>query len=152
VVCRLPTEPCLLASRVSSRSLDRDQSETGGQTFLSAASRCGRGPADRKVCPPFQPFRKRRTLAMSSLRVRFMSSGGWNRTSGLHVQSVASRPTATAPECDYLFMTAGSRRRFGKEDSNLHRLVQSQGACRLADSRECPAGVEPACPVWKTGA
>jgi hypothetical protein len=26
------------------------------------------------------------------------SSGGWNRTSGLHVQSVASLPTVTAPE------------------------------------------------------
>src|SRR6516165_3695410 len=26
-------------------------------------------------------------------------------------------------------------REFGKEDSNLHRLIQSQGACRLADSR-----------------
>jgi hypothetical protein len=26
------------------------------------------------------------------------SSGGWNRTSGLHVQSVASLPAATAPE------------------------------------------------------
>ena len=54
------------------------------------------------------------------------SSGGWNRTSGLHVQSVASLPAATAPESSY----------FGKEDSNLHRLIQSQGACQLADSRE----------------
>jgi hypothetical protein len=27
-----------------------------------------------------------------------LSSGGWNRTSGLHVQSVASLPAATAPE------------------------------------------------------
>src|SRR5262249_59302614 len=34
---------------------------------------------------------------------------------------------------------------FGKEDSNPHRLIQSQGAYRLADSRERPAGVEPAC-------
>ena len=40
-------------------------------------------------------------------------------------------------------------RRFGKEDSNLHRLIQSQGACRLADSRERPAGVEPACRTWE---
>ena len=41
---------------------------------------------------------------------------------------------------------------FGKEDSNPHHLIQSQGAYRLADSRVRPAGVEPACPVWKTGA
>jgi hypothetical protein len=40
-------------------------------------------------------------------------------------------------------------REFGKEDSNLHRLIQSQGAFRLADSREHPAGVEPACQIWK---
>lgn len=33
---------------------------------------------------------------------------------------------------------------FGKKDSNLHHLVQSQEAFRLADSRERPAGVEPA--------
>ena len=43
-------------------------------------------------------------------------------------------------------------RRFGKEDSNLHRLIQSQGACRLADSRERPAGVEPACRTWEARA
>ena len=67
------------------------------------------------------------------------SSGGWNRTSGLRVQSAASLPPATAPE-------------FGKEDSNLHRLIQSQGAYRLADSRERPAGVEPACRAWEARA
>ncbi len=43
-------------------------------------------------------------------------------------------------------------RRFGKEDSNLHHLIQSQGACRLADSRERPAGVEPACRTWEARA
>src|SRR4051794_29591427 len=32
---------------------------------------------------------------------------------------------------------------FGKEDSNLHRLIQSQGACRLADSREPPRESNP---------
>lgn len=41
---------------------------------------------------------------------------------------------------------------FGEEDSNLHDLGQSQAAYRLTDPREYPAGVEPACPVWKTGA
>jgi hypothetical protein len=43
-------------------------------------------------------------------------------------------------------------RRFGKEDSNLHRLIQSQGACQLADSRERPAGVEPAYRTWEARA
>src|SRR5262245_17335813 len=75
-------------------------------------------------------------------RLRRQSSGGWNRTSGLHVQSVASLPAATAPES----------REFGKEGSNLRLLVQSQGAYPLADSRERHARVELACPVWKTGA
>lgn len=32
-----------------------------------------------------------------SLQLQEPNTGGWNRTSGLHVQSVASRPTATAP-------------------------------------------------------
>jgi hypothetical protein len=41
---------------------------------------------------------------------------------------------------------------FGKEDSNLHCLIQSQVACRLADSRERPAGVEPACQAWEARA
>ena len=51
-----------------------------------------------------------------------------------------------------LVRTEQVQSRFGKEDSNLHHLIQSQGACRLADSRECPAGFEPTCPAWKTGA
>jgi hypothetical protein len=84
--------------------------------------------------------------AATAPKSKLCSSGGWNRTSGLHVQSVASLPAATTPE--------SSRRvdRFGKEDSNLHRLIQSQGAFRLADSRERPAGVEPACQTWKVRA
>ena len=41
---------------------------------------------------------------------------------------------------------------FGKEDSNPHRLIQSQGAYPLADSRERPAGVEPACRTWQARA
>jgi hypothetical protein len=42
----------------------------------------------------------------------------------------------------------GAAAEFGKEDSNLHRPVQSRRACRLADSRGRPAGVEPACLPW----
>src|SRR5207302_6333233 len=76
---------------------------------------------------------------MTSVRAFRQSSGGWTRTSGLRVQGAASLPSVTAPE-------------FGKEDSNPHRLIQSQGAYRLADSRERPAGVEPACRTWEARA
>ncbi len=76
---------------------------------------------------------------MASVKVLDPSSGGWTRTSGLRVQGAASLPSATAPE-------------FGKEDSNPHRLIQSQAAYRLADSRERPAGVEPACRTWQARA
>lgn len=41
---------------------------------------------------------------------------------------------------------------FGEKGSNLHRLVQSQEAYRLADPRECPVGIEPMWLVWKTSA
>ena len=68
-------------------------------------------------------FQDRPLIRPDGFRVRSdRSSGGWTRTSGLRVQSAASLPPATAPE-------------FGKEDSNPHRLIQSQGAYRLADSR-----------------
>ena len=39
---------------------------------------------------------------------------------------------------------------FGEKESNPHSLGQNQTAYRLADPRVRPAGVEPACPVWKT--
>jgi hypothetical protein len=42
--------------------------------------------------PLIRPVGFRRPTAI------IFSSGGWNRTSGLHVQSVASLPAATAPE------------------------------------------------------
>ena len=72
---------------------------------------------------------------------RSRSSGGWNRTSGLRIQSAASLPAATPPES-----TSGRRIR----TSTI--LLQRQVACRLADSRVRHARVELACPVWKTGA
>ena len=40
----------------------------------------------------------------------------------------------------------------GEKELNLHLLVQSQAAYRLADPRECPVGVEPTCSAWKTDA
>jgi hypothetical protein len=80
---------------------------------------------------------------------RSSSSGGWNRTSGLRVQSAVSLPAATTPDHR---KSQNSSLPFGEEDSNLHHPVQSRAAYPLADPREHPAGVEPACPVWKTGA
>jgi len=80
-----------------------------------------------------------------------ISSGGWDRTSGLLGQSQASLPAATAPD------------RLRLSDSRL--LPQARGGglepppsgpkpggLPLADPRECPAGVEPACPAWEAGA
>jgi hypothetical protein len=54
-------------------------------------------------------------------------SGGWNRTSVGHVQSVVSRPTATAPE-------------FGKEDSNLHDPASKTGGLPISRFPRVPCG------------
>ena len=40
----------------------------------------------------------------------------------------------------------------GRKFRDLHRLIQSQGACQLADSRERPAGVEPDYRTWEARA
>src|SRR5262249_52796087 len=61
-------------------------------------------------------------------------SGGWNRTNGLLVQSQASLPAATAPD-RFPPETTRTTFQFGEKDSNLHPLVQSQAAYRLADPR-----------------
>ena len=42
--------------------------------------------------------RSKREWSAGCLPSQATSSGGWNRTSGLHVQSVASLPAATTPE------------------------------------------------------
>ena len=93
-----------------------------GVPGLSEAEAVGLEPTSGPAATCFQDRPLIRPVGFRE-GIRTSSSGGWNRTSGLHVQSVASLPAATAPES------------FGKEDSNLHRLIQSQGACRLADSR-----------------
>jgi hypothetical protein len=84
--------------------------------------------------------------------VLFLNSncGGWNRTSGLLIQSQASLPAATAPQ-----------RRFVEEHSKSVEVrgegfepslpASKTGGLPLADPRECPAGVEPAWPAWKAG-
>ena len=65
---------------------------------------------------------------MTSVDNAFKSSGGWNRTNGLLVQSQASLPTATAP--DRVVSRHSCVPEFGEKDSNLHHLVQSQAAYR----------------------
>src|SRR4051812_33939644 len=82
---------------------------------------------------------------------RSVSSGGWDRTSGLRVQGAASLPATTAPD------------RLRLSDSRLLQQVRGgglepppsgskPGGLPLTDPRECPAGVEPACPAWEAGA
>ena len=53
--------------------------------------------------------------------VRF-SSGSWNRTNDLLVQSQAPLPAAATPELSFCEL--------GEKDLNLHNLVQSQAAYR----------------------
>ena len=57
------------------------------------------------------------------------SSGGWNRTNGLLVQSQASLPAATTPE-SIASPTRANVVELGEKDLNLHDLVQSQAAYR----------------------
>jgi hypothetical protein len=85
------------------------------------------------------------------------SCGSWNRTNGLLVQSQASLPTATVPHhscfhdtraCVWFTLSCGGRNR------TCGLLVQSQASLPTATTPhrlECPAGIEPASPVWKTG-
>jgi hypothetical protein len=85
-------------------------------------------------------------------RRRIESSGGWNRTSGLHVQSVASRPTATAPESSLQQSDTSAIVRVRGGGLEPPPPDSKSGSLPLTDPRECPVGVEPTCPGWKPGA
>ena len=76
---------------------------------------------------------------------RMASVWAFNRFRGLESNQ---RP----PRSERGVTTSSNCPGFGKEDSNPHRLSQSQGAYRLADSRERPAGVEPARRAWEARA
>ena len=84
-------------------------------------------------------------LSESGLPVAYraseISSGGWNRTSGLHVQSVASLPAATAPE--------SSIREGGFEPPPPD---SKSGSLPVSRFPSAPAGVEPACQAWEARA
>ena len=83
--------------------------------------------------------------------VSSVSSGGRNRTCGLLVQSQASLPAATAPESLALLDTS-SRHQVRGGGFEPPQPAPKAGGLPLADPRECPAGVEPACPAWEAGA
>ena len=70
------------------------------------------------------------------------SSGGWNRTDGLLVQSQASLPTATTP--DHVSQDGRTR----TDDLVLPGHAEYQAFPR-PESSERPAGVEPAHPPWQ---
>ena len=146
MVCRLPTEPETLAPMTQYPGWESNPQAPGFKPGRSAGWRTcvtlsgSRGTRTHERPEAATCFQDRPLIRPDGFRDGFIqSSGGWTRTSGLRVQSAASLPAATAPE-------------FGKEDSNPHRLIQSQGAYRLADSRERPAGVEPACRTWEARA
>jgi hypothetical protein len=88
------------------------------------------------------------------------SCGGWNRTSGLLIQSQASLPAATAPQfhqgCSTCAKGSGRRiRTFIACFKGRWPTISRSPSVVLLDFtliEECPAGVGPACPVWKTGA
>ena len=73
---------------------------------------------------------------------KFASCGGRNRTCGLTVQSRGFLPAETTPQSE--------EGRAGLEPA--HRcLTSNRSAAELPTrSKECPAGGEPASPVWKT--
>jgi hypothetical protein len=85
VVCQLPTEPGI------HRSLEPcPEWDSNPQT------------------PDFKSSRSASWRTRASFRTGLnpdgsVSSGGWNRTSGLRVQSAVSLPAATAPELDFRF-------------------------------------------------
>ena len=93
---------------------------------------------------------------MTSVVDAFKSSGGWNRTNGLLVQSQASLPTATAPDQSFIKTPTFTSQVRG-EGIEPPLPGSKPGSLPLADPRssvqlKCPAGVEPAWPAWKAGA
>jgi hypothetical protein len=86
---------------------------------------------------------------------RPVSSGGRDRTCGLLGQSQASLPAATAPESVRPVACSDTHDR--PEVRGVGRLEPPPSGSRpeglpSAEPRECPAGVEPACPAWGAGA
>ncbi len=127
----LPSQACFEPRRRDCPGWDSNPQAPGFKPGRSAGWRTRTGHSDRS----------------------FASSGGWNRTSGLRVQSAASLPAATAPD----------HRRFVGFDTSGHHQVRGggfeppspgprPGGLPLADPRVRPARVEPARPVRNAGA
>ena len=77
--------------------------------------------------------------------------GGWNRTNALLVQSQALLPAATTPQC-CCRTEIRDREKVRGGGFEPPSPGSKAGSLPLADPRECPAGVGPACPAWKAGA
>ena len=93
-----------------------------------------------------------RGVAAACFQDRALIRPGWlpsvRRVPGAGIEPAASAFRARRHDQPQLPRSSSSGRRI--RTSTL--LLQRQVACRLADSRECPAGVEPACPAWGAGA
>ena len=98
-----------------------------------------------------------KTVSSSSRMTSVVSCGSWNRTNGLLVQSQVSHTSSDDPAFA-LFIDTYVVPRFAKSCGGRNRtcglLVQSQASLPTATTphrEECPVGVEPTSPVWKTG-
>ena len=83
--------------------------------------------------------------------IRHSICGGWNRTNALLVQSQALLPAATTPQCCRQ-CDARNLQKVRGGGFEPPSPGSKAGSLPLADPRECPAGVGPACPAWKAGA
>ncbi len=137
-------------------------SESGLPVAYRADARVGSNPWDSDHKPAARPLRTWRSAELDSnpqpacadcFQTGPDPAGCFRRREFRGLESNqrpprSERGVTTSSNCPGVVM-----RRFGKKDSNLHRLIQSQGACRLADSRvSVPAGVEPACRAWEARA
>jgi hypothetical protein len=136
VVCRLPTEPQILENLQSylnkypgwdlnpqAPGFKPDRSAIGVPgPFAFEAEAVGLEPTSGPRPPPVFE------TGPSSSRMTSVRTGVDKKFRGLESNQ---RP----PRSERGVTTTSNCPGFGKEDSNLHRLIQSQGAYRLADSR-----------------
>jgi hypothetical protein len=146
VVCRLPTEPRTLASRNQYPGWESNPQAPGFKPGRSAVGVPGPSEAEAVGLEPTSGdyaatcFQDRPLIRPDGFR------------EGLNQEFRGLESNQRPPRSERGVTTSSNCPGFGKEDSNPHRLIQSQGAYRLADSRERPAGVEPACRTWEARA
>src|SRR5262245_39431707 len=93
-----------------------------------------------------------RIVRHSSLVIRHFNCGGWNRTNGLLDQSQVLRTSSNRPAVFINQTEPRDCRKVRGEGFEPPSPASKAGSLPLADPRECPAGIEPACPAWKAGA